>query len=225
MKIKEGLKHLLFPSRCMLCGTVLEGDRQICPACMEKTVLRGGPGRRSPEVHFDGAAAALHYTGAVRKAIHRLKYGEKQSYARPLARLMQEAAERQLRQDFDLITFVPCNPETVRRRGYNQSRLLAEELAARLQRPCVETLRKVRATRPMYGLKPRERRENIRGAYGLCCPETGIAGKVILVADDVLTTGSTLSECAAMLKKHGAAAVFGVCAAAAEENGKNFTNF
>ena len=131
MKLEHMLRRLLFPSRCMLCGMVLEGDRQLCPACMERAVLQSGPARHGPEEHYDGAAAALRYEGAVRQAIHGLKYREKQSYARPLARIMKEIALRQLREDFDLITFVPSNPGTERKRGYNQSRLLAEELALR----------------------------------------------------------------------------------------------
>lgn len=128
MKLEHMLRRLLFPSRCMLCGMVLEGDRQLCPACMERAVLQSGPARRGPEEHYDSAAAALRYEGAVRQAIHGLKYREKQSYARPLARIMKEIALRQLRENFDLITFVPSNPGTERKRGYNQSRLLAEEL-------------------------------------------------------------------------------------------------
>lgn len=160
MKLEHMLRRLLFPSRCMLCGMVLEGDRQLCPACMERAVLQSGPARRGPEEHYDGAAAALRYEGAVRQAIHGLKYREKQSYARPLARIMKEIALRQLREDFDLVTFVPSNPGTERKRGYNQSRLLAEELARLLERPCRETLRKQRETQPMFGLSPKARREN-----------------------------------------------------------------
>lgn len=217
MKLEHMLRRLLFPSRCMLCGMVLEGDRQLCPACMERAVLQSGPARRGPEEHYDGAAAALRYEGAVRQAIHGLKYREKQSYARPLAQIMKEIALRQLRENFDLITFVPSNPGTERKRGYNQSRLLAEELARLLDRPCRETLRKGRETKTMFGLNPKERRENIRGAYALCCPPALLEGKTVLVADDVLTTGATLSECARMLKENGAARVYGICAAAARD--------
>ena len=69
----------------------------------------------------------------------------------------------------------------------------------------------------MFGLSPRERRENIRDAYALCCSPALLEGKTVLVADDVLTTGATLSECARMLKKKGAARVYGICAAAARD--------
>ena len=212
------LLKLLFPPKCMLCGKVLGEEEEICPSCREKVLLNTAPPRVEKGAFFDKAAAGLWYEGDVRKALHGLKYHEKQSYARSLARVMAYAVRHKLEEDIDLVTFVPTNAATLRERGYNQAELLARELAKMLDKPCLHTLEKVRETRPMHGLRPEERRANVLGAYRLCCPETAVAGKRVLVADDILTTGSTLSECARMLKTAGASRVLCVCAAAARKS-------
>lgn len=209
---------LLFPPKCMLCGGILGEEEEICSACREKVLLNTAPPRTEKGAFFDKAAAGLWYEEGVRKAIHGLKYHEKQTYARPLARVMAHAVTYKLQEEADLITFVPTNASTLRKRGYNQAELLARELAVLLDKPCLPTLVKIRETRAMHGLRPEERRANVLGAYRLCCDPAALVGKRVLVADDVLTTGSTLSECARMLKTAGAAQVFCVCAAAARKS-------
>ena len=212
------LMKLLFPPKCMLCGSILGTEQEICAACREKVLLNTAPPRVEKGAFFDKAAAGLWYENDVRKAIHGLKYREKQSYARPLARVMAYACERKLEEPVDLITFVPTNAATLRKRGYNQAELLARELASMLDVPCLPTLEKCGDTKPMHGLRPEERRANVLGAYRLCCPAEAVAGKRVLIADDILTTGSTLSECARMLKTAGAERVLCVCAAAARKS-------
>lgn len=212
------LLKLLFPPKCMLCGKVLGEEEEICSACREKVLLNTAPPRTEKGAFFDKAAAGLWYEHEVRDAIRGLKYHEKQTYARPLARVMAYAYTHKLQEEVDLITFVPTNPSTLRSRGYNQAELLARELADMLDKPYLATLEKTRETRAMHGLRPEERRANVLGAYRLCCPETAVAGKRVLVADDILTTGSTLSECARMLKSAGARQVLCLCAAAARKS-------
>ena len=115
--------------------------------------------------------------------------------------------------DYDLVTFAPTNPGTQRRRGYNQAELLARAVAQRLALPCVPTLKKNRATQAMHGLTPAQRRDNVRDAYVLTVPGEVLLGKRVLLVDDILTTGATLSECGRALKAGGAAFVAGLCAA------------
>ena len=212
------LKELLFPPKCMLCGGLLGGEREICVSCREAIVISDAPPRMGGDGSFDLATAGLWYEGSVRKAIHGLKYHEKQSYARPLARVMEYALRHKLAVEADLVTFVPTNRRTERARGYNQAQLLAEALADRCGLPCLSTLEKVRETHVMHNLTPEERRENVRDAFRLCCDEAAVRGKRILIADDVLTTGATLSSCAAVLKGAGAEQVYGLCAAAARRH-------
>lgn len=211
------LLKLLFPPKCMLCGKVLGEDEEICADCRERILLNTAPPRVEKGAFFDKAVAGLWYENDVRKAIQRLKYHEKQNYARPLARVMAYAFRHKLEEDVDLVTFVPTNAATLRERGYNQAELLARELSVMLGVPCLPTLEKQRETKPMHGLRPEARRANVLGAYRLCCSAEAVTGKRILVADDILTTGSTLSECARMLKSAGAARVLCVCAAAARK--------
>ena len=208
------LKTLLFPPKCMLCGAPIREREEICPLCREQVVLNAAPPRLDANGAFDAATAGLWYEGGVRRAIHGLKYYEKQSYARPLARVMEYTLRHKLGEEIDLITFVPTNRKTERRRGYNQAELLARELAKRCDAPCVAALEKTRETHAMHDLTPAMRKENVKGAFCLCCDPEDVRGKRILVADDVLTTGATLSECAAVLKEAGAARVYGLCAAA-----------
>lgn len=208
------LLKLLFPPKCILCGRPLPGEEEICPDCRQKVLLNTTPPRTEKGAFFDRAAAGLWYQGAVRQAIHGLKYREKQSYARPLARVMLYAYQTKIGEECDLIAFVPTNPSTLRQRGYDQARLLAEALAGLLELPCVPALEKTRETGRMAGLKPDQRRANVLGAFRVCCSPELLRGRRVLLVDDILTTGSTLSECARMLKAAGAEAVFGLCAAA-----------
>ncbi|MBR5390311.1 MAG: ComF family protein [Clostridia bacterium] len=208
------LKTLLFPPRCALCGTPIREGEEVGPLCREQVVLNTAPPRLDANGAFDGATAGLWYEDSVRRAIHGLKYYEKQNYARPLARVMEYALRHKLGEEIDLITFVPTNRKTKRRRGYNQAELLARELAKRCGVPCVAALEKTRETHAMHDLTPAMRRENVKDAFCLCCTPETVKGKRVLVADDVLTTGATLSACAAVLKKAGAERVFGLCAAA-----------
>ena len=219
------LLELLFPPKCMLCRQLLGEEEEICGECRKKILLNTAPPRAEKGAFFDKAAAGLWYETDVRRAIHRLKYGEKQTYARPLARVMAYAWIQKLNEEVDCITFVPTNVSTLRKRGYNQAELLARALSDLLHKPCIPMLEKTRETRAMHGLRPEERRANVLGAYRLCCGQDAVIGKRILLADDILTTGSTLSECARVLKTAGAAKVFGLCAAAARKSSEKIEKY
>ncbi len=202
----------------MLCRRTMARADDICDECRSKVVLNTAPPRITQGAFFEKAAAGLWYEGDVRRAIHGLKYSEKQNYARPLAKVMLHAWQYKIGEEADLITWVPTNRQTLHKRGYDQARLLAEELSRLLDIPCVHCLEKTRDTRPMHGLKPDERRANVLGAYRICCDEGQITGARMILVDDILTTGSTLSECARTLRAHGAGPVYGLCAAAARKN-------
>ncbi len=211
------LLDILFPPKCMLCHGLLREAEEICGQCRQKVLLNTSPPKMTRGAFFDLAAAGLWYETDVRRAIHGMKYGEKQNYAVPLARVMVYAYQHKIGKEADLIAWVPTNRQTLRSRGYDQARLLAEALSPMVELPVVHALEKVRDTAPMHGLKADARRANVLGAYALCCEETLLRGKSVLLVDDILTTGSTLSECARMLKSGGAAHVYGLCAAAARK--------
>lgn len=210
----NAILKLLFPPKCMLCGMPLRENEEICGDCRQKVLLNTAPPRMEKGAFFEKAAAGLWYETHVRNAVHGLKYREKQNYARPLARVMTYAYQHKIGEECDLIAFVPTNPSTLRKRGYDQAQLLAEALSEMLDIPWVQALEKTRETQPMHGLKPDARRANVLGAYRVCCQTDLLRGKRVLLVDDILTTGSTLSECARMLKAAGTLRVYGLCAAA-----------
>lgn len=210
----NAILKLLFPPKCMLCGMPLRDNEEICGDCRQKVLLNTAPPRMEKGAFFEKAAAGLWYETHVRNAVHGLKYREKQNYARPLARVMTYAYQHKIGEECDLIAFVPTNPSTLRKRGYDQAQLLAEALSEMLDIPWVQALEKTRETQPMHGLKPDARRANVLGAYRVCCQADLLLGKRVLLVDDILTTGSTLSECARMLKAAGTLRVYGLCAAA-----------
>lgn len=213
------LLSLLFPPRCIFCRRLLaRDDTAVCQRCQDTIVLSGTPPHRAKGAFYRCVYSALWYEGPVRKCLHRYKFGGKSSYAAPLARILAHVLPRD--QSFDLITFVPTNPAHVKRRGFHHTGLLARELSALTGLPCAELLRKTRSTQPMHGLHPARRRANILGAIAPAVPMEAIAGRRILVVDDLITTGSTLSECARVLLSQGAAGVWGVTLAESKKISK-----
>ena len=151
---------------------------------------------------FRSAIAAVRYVGQVREAIHALKYGN----GRRLAPQLAELIAAKLGGEFDgadFITFVPITRKKRVERGYNQAKLLADELGRIVGKKPVALLRRARASVPQSGLSLDERRRNVRGAFEAT---RSVQGRALLI-DDVYTTGSTADECARALLKAGAGEV------------------
>lgn len=202
------LLDLLFPPKCPFCEKILEkGQALLCPDCQRDLPwTQGARGERKPEF-IDKCAAPLWYWDKVRDSHHRYKFSGVRAYAKPYAALMGQCVADHLQGRFDVITWVPLSRNRLRRRGYDQSRLLAQRLAQEVNVPCECLLKKVRDTRAQSGLAGEsERRANVLGAYTLF-PGVSTAGRRILLVDDVVTTGATLSECARVLRTAGAAEV------------------
>ena len=209
----------LFPPRCAGCrrrgewlcadcrASLVAPEPPLCHRC-RASVTRPGPCvicRHHPPA-FDSLLAAYQYTGALRPAIHRFKYGGERALGNCLARLLVEAIT--LPTSVDLVLPVPLHPDRLRQRGYNQSNILARALAERLDRPLAANLLRVRSTRPQVGLDAAGRRDNVRGAFAWHGPP--ITSRHALLVDDVCTTGSTLSACAAAVRAAGARRVTAV---------------
>lgn len=210
----EHLWDILFPPKCVFCRRVLtEGEVEICTVCRGRILLPDIKPRTAKGAFYDAAISSLWYEDEVREALHRFKFSGRQNYARPLARIMAHTAAEKLTQRPDVITWVPTNRMNMRRRGYNHAELLARELAGFMEMPCVDMLKKNRRTAPMFNLKPDQRRANVLGAFELSCRADEIEGKHVLLTDDILTTGSTASECARVLKMNGAKRVTVIAAA------------
>lgn len=214
------LAALLFPPKCIFCGRLIKSDGSgVCASCQDEIELDVKSGKRGG-LFYETAVTALEYDGKVRKALHRFKFSGKQSYAAPLARILAFAVRQKLN-DIDVITFVPTNAANLRRRGYDHARLMAKVLSSELGLPFIAALEKTRKTKPMFGLGRAERRANVLGAFKLGCRNEDIAGKNVLIVDDVITTGATVSECAGILKSGGAGRVYCVAVASVKDRARD----
>ena len=158
------------------------------------------------------------YDGVLRHAIHQFKYRDRPQLAVPLGLLLADYAQEQapalngLR--FDALLAVPMHPVRQRQRGYNQSARLAQAVGEKLGLPlALTTLVRIRPTRPQVGLSAEARRTNLRGAFAVKQAKE-VAGKTLLLLDDVVTSGSSLYECSITLQAAGAAAVYALTLAA-----------
>lgn len=152
--------------------------------------------------------------GVVRHLIHEFKYNHREYLRRPLSGWLRETLddERIARQPADALIPVPLHPRRKRERGYNQAEVLAELLAAETGLRLLPALRRVRYTRTQTAFDRTERMENLRNAFRLR-QNTDVRDLHLLLVDDVLTTGSTLDECARVLLEAGAASVRAICIA------------
>lgn len=210
MGIVSVFLDLLFPPKCVFCGKVLnKADDGWCDKCTETLPFADDGGRQVGEV-FDFCVSPLYYRGSVRKSILRFKFRGMSAYASVYGRLLADCIHEHLNTKYDIITWVPLSSKRERSRGYDQALLLALAVALELNDVAAETLKKpldVHAQSELGGKE--ERSANISGAYVASDPEL-VEGKCVLLIDDVITTGSTLSECARVLLSAGATRV--ICA-------------
>jgi len=148
----------------------------------------------------------------MREAIHQLKYRNLRALAAPLAGMLQEYLSASPL-EFDILVPVPLHRKRLRERGYNQARLLAQELGKLIDIPVSDdVLIRLKHTPPQARTATiEERKHNITDAFA--CSDSGLQGKHVLLLDDVSTSGTTLDACAAVLKANGAAAVWGLAMA------------
>ena len=150
---------------------------------------------------FDAAYCFGAYEGVLRDLIHLYKYSRVRTLARPLGDLMASALPRDER--FDGIAPIPLHWRRQWQRGFNQSMLLARSLSGRTAIPVINALGRTYSTATQAGLSKSARRRNVTGAFQ-CRRRDAVAGKRILLIDDVMTTGSTAAACAVALKRAGA---------------------
>ncbi len=189
---------MLFPPKCMFCRKVIDGGF-ACDECT-KTFLQENMNAKPPQF-IDKVYAPFYYKDSVRQAIVRYKFRRTPAYAEPFAKFIARTMRDGLKADF--ITWVPISKWRLRTRGFDQSKLIAECLSKELGLPLIATLKKVRHNKRQSMMKnSAARRANVVGAYEVIDAERIFLKKVLLV-DDILTTGATISEAARMLKTAG----------------------
>ncbi len=213
------LLDLLFPPKCVFCRSLLpDNETELCHACRERYLSGDAPPARRGEPAFTVCCSAVYYEDDVAASFKRFKFDGMQGYAACYGRLLAMALLRQ-GFDFDVLTYVPISDRRRRKRGYDQTLLLARATAGELGVPCVQTLRKVRDIPAQSGLRSAsERRGNVKNVYRALHPEQ-LSGKRVLLIDDLITTGATLSEAAQTLRFAGASAV--CCATLAATRQRN----
>jgi len=192
-----------------------KGDDGWCDRCTESLPFADNSGEQKGEF-FDFCVSPLYYRGTVRKSVLRYKFGGAAAYAATYGKLLAGCIREHPGIGYDIISWVPLSSKRERSRGYDQAMLLALATALELGDVAAETLNKQIDARAQSELGDREERSaNISGAYYVPDPDL-VEGKCVLLIDDVVTTGSTLDECAKALLAAGAARV--VCASLARSD-------
>lgn len=215
MKFWDKLLDLFFPPRCAFCRRLTQSGARICPKCLRTLPFsKTAAVQRFP--HLESCCSPLFYVDEVRSSLLRYKFHGLNAYAEVYGEFMAKCIDEN-GISCDSITWVPLSRRRLRTRGYDQARLLAEAIAERTGQPCVAMLEKTRNNRAQSSVGSAEnRRRNVKGVYR-ALPGAEIKGKRILLVDDIVTTGATLSACAAVLKKAGAEGVYAVTAARRKE--------
>lgn len=206
------LMDALFPPKCVLCCSILEKEElDLCHKCRSDAPKFA---RHREKIRFvKDYTAVWFYEDHVRGSLIRYKFRNARSYSGCYSRMVAMRVTQDLPEDIDLITWVPIGSKRKRRRGYDQVELIADGIRGELNLNEERLLVKKRDNKPQSGIKTAEqRRANVLGVYETVNEEM-IAGRNILLLDDIITTGSTVSECARMLTGAGAKNVY--CAAVA----------
>jgi competence protein ComFC len=232
----RALASLLYPPVCTICSADVLTGEYLCDGCDAKTVRVVAPycARCSEPfpgaitgpftcancahrtLHFDAAVAVYRSLGIVRRVVHDFKYGHQIHLRHVVARWLCAALDdtRLHGRQFDVVVPVPLHPARERERGFNQAALLADALSAQISVPSKPLLERLRYTTTQTIFDRAERMKNLHRAFHLR-KNADVRNLRVLLIDDVLTTGSTLSECARVLKKAGAISVHAATAARA----------
>ena len=203
--VVEPVLSFVAPAECSICGEpLIQGNKVVCPSCFNSLPLLDPVYLENlrdeiEQPYFDDLIVCHPFDPVFQHLIHLLKYQRQQS----VANLFAETMSRFVPLNFDFVTAVPLNPARYKERGYNQSELIARQLSNITRIPLsANLLKRIRNTQTQTKLSREERKQNVKDAFTV---QGDVTGKRILLIDDVITTGSTLNECAKELKRNGAA--------------------
>ena len=220
--------RLLYPPRCTFCQDILPltVDKLLCYYCHEAYPLIEDPvcqkcGKQLAHdddlcldckitIHqYEQGVAIYPYEGAIKEAVYRFKYGGKRKYAQFFAEMMYYKLKKTtFFYKIDLIVPVPVSKERFEERGYNQAEELVRYLSNMSKIPCnIDKLVRQKHTKPQSGFSPTQRQENIHNAF-ITTSTLDPRHQVILLIDDIYTTGSTINECTKVLISAGAKQVY-----------------
>lgn len=224
-RVKESIFWLLLTKKCKYCNTLITKNEELCDDCKEHLPrISGekckfcGAGKdrcncKKHRMNFDGITSPFYYENGVKQGLQLLKFNYKSHLAKAFAEDMAECVKKDFKDiNFDFICLVPFSAEQTSERSYNQSELLAEALSKRLEIPIENVLVKLFDVKTQHNMATMQRKGNVHGIYDIK-EDFSVKGKVILLVDDIMTTGETLNNCALILKIRGAESVHCVTAA------------
>lgn len=196
---------------CVNCMSTLPFIVHACPRCGEE-IKENNSGVcfncKSRNYNFENAKSVFTYEKYVKMAVHKFKYSNQTFLAEPFANFMIEELVK-WDVDIDIITYVPMHLNKERVRGYNQAKLLADEISSKIKIPCLDLTSKVVEKGSQTSLSFEDRKENVKNTFRFNNNhKQAVKDKAILIVDDVFTTGATTSEIAGVLKHAGAKSVY-----------------
>ncbi len=224
MKLKRIIRRVFFPDYCKICGRIIPFAKSQCEVCgidtkpisknacpdcgHEKCMCKDGANVYLP--HF---SAVYYYQGQLKKSLLNYKFNGESYLSYTFGKAMAERI-KELYSDteFDGVCYVPMTGKAERIRGYNQSELLARQIAKELGFSLVSCLEKTKDTYAQKDLSAEERQQNIKNSFKIK-KNFDVRGKTFILCDDIKTTGSTLRECTDTLKKAGAKDIYCICLA------------
>ena len=228
--VNSTLKIILdtvFPKFCYSCGrigtyfcddcirnSIYVNWKQICHVCEKECSKDLVHKECSEESYLDGLFFFTLYDGPIKKMVYDIKYRYHFEVANDIAKIMAKYFRSRNLNDQAIFTSVPLHPKKQRFRGFNQSEVLAVKIACELSLPNSKLLLRTRYTKTQVGQGRAGRLTNLKEAFRIndsALIQQNLTGKTIIIVDDVYTTGTTLNECAKVLKENGAQKVLGFC--------------
>ncbi len=211
-RIIAWIRDLSFPPRCPFCGELSGKDGQYCAECQKGLplchVYTLTPNTKRPDLFC--LRAPYYYTGSARRAAKALKFYNHRSAAEQFARAMADMEQVSGLAQADFVTAIPLSRRRLRRRGFNQSEMIARQYALFKGMTYLETLEKHKDTpKQSLQISAKARAANVKGCYRVLEPDA-VRNKTVVLIDDVYTTGATMRECAKMLRQAGARCVVGL---------------
>lgn len=207
--LKTTLIYLIYPPLCPVCQEIVDERYQLCEKCAAQ-IFRLDTLEKFPSP-ISGVIRVTQYRGGTRPLLRRLKFDSNRNVLPALQKILYDSSDRAEVKEFlagiNLATFVPLHEKRLRKRGYNQTELIFKDWLTAQNLAAENLILRTKNTPHLYKYKPSERREILKGAFSLV-EGADVAGKNILIVDDIYTTGTTAASCAELLKRAGAAKIF-----------------
>ncbi len=220
MKIVDFVSNLFFPKRCIFCSSVV-GFLSKCPDCEPEDFRLPScllVKQHADSDKLDGVAALYRYDGCIRNSITRIKFRNDEQDGRELAKVYSDDFPDYLFGKIDCMLRVP----DFKAKRYSLAESFLAEIARKTGIPRTDAIIKIKDTKKQHELELNNRRKNLSGAFK-CINTDAVNGRSVLIVDDVITTGNTMNEMAAVLKRAGAVKVYGFAFASTERGRKSKT--